>query len=361
MKSLYERFYCRDKETFFSLFVRNISEMYDYVDGPSQNFLKQYERELKLRGMDSNSVFRSDLERINDFDKLFMTYKTQLYPPVMENLLKDFEVILVGGFGSDFSRQNTFTDLDFVLKKYYGLSSDRLHYIFPNSFENLEAGMKRIEERISTLQQQNPSHKIILIGFSRGGLTSLAALIDKPKLLDAIHAIVTINSPLKGTSTAGAAEVALRYASKAAQWAERVGRKLGLCECLDDEIDFTQGAQSMHSHRTYDKIATLKNLSDDDYAKLSSHLFFISSSSFEEPTKVGTYVLDEENDGTVPISSQYLRSIGRRLAYLDNVGHTDLVMSGSHSNLTENERRAFARLLMDTIMNVSLFIDPRDK
>ena len=108
---------------------------------------------------------------------------------------------------------------------------------------------------------------------------------------------------------------------------------------------------------THQVVKNVSLLNDEQLGLLSKKLFYVSSFSSNQKTKIGAHLIKGKNDGTVPLSSQYIRSFGRKLAVLPEIGHTDLVISGVKSDLTEHARRAFAYVLFQTLANPQTYIE----
>ena len=354
VSSLYDRFYCKDKRTFFNHLAEKFLRLEQSLDQQSKQNLEQYRKEFGLpAGKDPKQMFSSDKETIKNFDRLYQAYRRELFPKGNDDSLRDLEIVLVGGFASDWSRPFTFKDIHKVLKRDFQLKDDNIHFVFPDSSSSQEEGIKKFEDAIALIQKKHPQRKILVVGYSWGGAVALEGVIKNPGLLDSLYAFVTVNAPLKGTLTARAARKALAAISNLTNF----GRTTNSCDCSQDDTGISASLRALEPNENITN--KLQNLSDDDYAKLSKILFFVTTSVFpiQEPTKVGTYVLKEENDGTVPKSSQYLRTIGRRIADL-NAGHTDFMMSGAKSSLNEYDRQAFAKALFQTLTNPDLFYYP---
>lgn len=265
--------------------------------------------------------------------------------------MENIDVVLVGGFGNDYPFfWPAFEDINKVLQNEYRLSEQHIHQILPSSVRENESGINEVKDVLNSIRKADPKRKIILIGYSRGGVIAMETLMEDSSLLDSIHAIVTVSSPLKGTAVAKIGTKLLNAVSKMIMKLGKVGNNMQICNCeYYSNADLSRGMRTMVPSETISN--KLMKLSDNDYSKLSKVLYFVTTSttSLREPTKVGTYVLAQESDGTVPKANQSLDSIGHRMAELD-AGHTDLMMSGFKSSLSENDRKAFARTLIDSLI-----------
>lgn len=356
---IYQRFYCKDRRTFQNQLALKLSGLEQVADEGTRQILEKWRKEFGLpSGKDSDQLFLSDKARIQEFNRLFQNYRKELFPKPNDDALRNLDVVLVGGLGSDYQRGQTFTDISEVLKDNFHLPKDRVHYLFPDSFAGQQDGIKQLKDEIDSIRRTDPNRKILLIGYSRGGLVSLEGLAEHPELLDSLFAVVTVNAPLKGTLVAKVGQKVLDKLSRAFAKLGEIGASMNFCNCHEGiTADWAAGMRAIEPNESL--IKKLGKLSDENYLKLSKILFFVTTSvlASEEPTKVGTYVLEGEHDGTVPKSSQFLRSIGRRMADL-HVGHTDLFMSGIKSSLNKYDRQAFARALIDTVTNPNFSYDP---
>ncbi|MBL7543723.1 MAG: hypothetical protein JNL11_07890 [Bdellovibrionaceae bacterium] len=203
-------------------------------------------------------------------------------------------------------------------------------------------------EQYFRIKKKNPHRKIILIGHSRGGLVALQMLVNHPQVLEdnALAAVVAVQSPIKGTPTA---QFLYEKVTATQAGIRAVCRRCSL-GILDD---LAKGARSMDKKITEKNIEQVGRLSAAQVSLLNQKLFYVASYSSAQYSKLGTYIINGKNDGTVPTDNQYIVGVGRLLAVLPDVGHTDLFFSGLKSGMTSSKRRVFAHTLMDSL------IDPR--
>lgn len=329
----YDRFFCLDSRLYFDRANYILSSATDPKLKPViDEFLKKhglgsYDDKLRLTPGDRRRIVRFK----NEFD-----YRRKRFQDSTRVNLSDKEIVLVTGFMNELFQNSYFNDMVDVLKEEFKVPASSVHVFHTDSSRGADSMAREFQSRIRLVQTNNPTKPIILVGHSRGGLQLLYTFLKYPELIElpSVERIVTIQSPLKGTSTAKAASI--------------VGGLLANICTSCGEIQ--SGAASMISGHTHYLLQVgLAKLSDIQLALLSRKLFFISSYSNREYTKLGSYLTPDLTDGTVPFDSQYLRSFGRKLAVLPDVGHTDLVLGGVKSSLSTRERRTFARILFETL------------
>ncbi len=353
MQELYQKFYCLDHRLYFehanfemsqtekSLAIFEIRMLQDFRN---KHHIGEYKSETRDSG--------GDLRRQNSFLQSYENYIQQNSLPVANTKLADYEIVLVAGFGNESFRAEYFSDMRFVLINVFGLPGNQIHLIYTDTYAEAGVSVKLLITQYQQIKITNPQHKIIFVGHSRGGLVIVNSLIEHPEILEdhMLQAAVTIQSPLKGTPTAELLEKQLSKLSVAFQF---------FCKSCAPKMlnQVAAGAKSMEKNETHQVVKTVEHLSEKQLSLLSKKLFYISAHSSHQSTKLGAHIIKESNDGTVPFSSQYIRSFGRKLALLPEVGHTDLVISGSKSGLTELARRSFAVVLFEQLLKPETYFE----
>lgn len=166
-------------------------------------------------------------------------------------------------------------------------------------------------------------------------------LIQDPR----IHRIVTLQSPLQGTKTAGWTAPLGYVVAKSVNWLQSFNYRQ---QCARDwELDITLA--SMNEERTGQMIEQLKNLPPSLVQALTSKVGYVTSHSNREFQLIGQYMMPlEQHDGLVPLRSQSIGSFGQTIANLKDVGHLDLVV-GEKTAPNFALQRAFSRTLFSTL------------
>lgn len=301
---------------------------------------------------------REEHQRIKEFNELFTRYRKT--PPTTRSnySLDGHEIVLVSGYLNEVT-PSYFRDMVRSLTADFGLSLEHIHIVHSNSLAGDKRNITKIMKKYASLREKSPGRKIIMVGHSRGGLLLLRAFAQNPALLrePALERLVLIQAPLKGTPTADVAADALS-AVKASL--ERLKMLYSVCKMCHQEhfADIDAGAKSMEPKTSRAKTLSIADrLSQEDFETLSRKVLYVTSQSKNQMTKLGTYIIDGKNDGTVPLTSQSVTLFGRRIANLIEIGHTDLVLGDLRSDLTSTERRAFARALFEQLRSPMLALE----
>ena len=334
--ALYRRFGKLSPKTYFGFVNYHLSLIENGLSPELKSLVDNFRFRNKLpRYIGSNSyrLTKGDQRRIREFNESYRNLQEQQNEQTLTTNLAKHEVILVAGFGNEFYRKNYFNDMKNDLVSDFSVPKEQVHIFFPDSFMDSEMTSKDlyhfVRERVRLT-----GRKVILVGHSMGGNVALDMLLMHPEMTEAgsIRKLVTIQSPLKGT------EVASKIVDK-------VGWLLSF-------LDRDDGLLSMLPSYTENLVKTqLSTFTDKQRALLDEMVYYVSSHTDSEPTKIGSHIIETANDGTVPLSSQFIRGFGRILAMLPNIGHTDLVLSGSKSGLTRQERRDYTKVLFTQIIN----------
>ncbi len=345
MEELYQRFYCIDRRTYFEKVNHEMNVREKLMTIGEKEKIDNFRLRHNMGAYESESRnYGGDIRRQVSFLRKFNAYRTQKTLPVINTKYDDYEILLVAGFGNEKYRVEYFSDMKDVLVNNFGVPSDQIHVIFTDSLAEADVSVKLVFDEYSIIKAKKPFHKILFAGHSRGGLVIVNTFIDHPQMIEdpAVVNIVTIQSPLKGTPTA-------EFLEKRIHGLESFTQRFCKSCTFKTLSKLALGAQSMDSAETKPTIKRMDHFTDLQSALFSKKLFFVSTYSTHEATKLGAHIIDGKNDGTVPLSSQYIRSFGRKLALLPEIGHTDLVISGSKSDLSPLERKLFAVLFFNEI------------
>lgn len=300
---------------------------------------------------------RIDRQRITEFTDTFNAYRKE--PPTTRSRysLDGHEVVLVSGYLNEIA-PTYFKDMVDVLINDFGLPADRIHVVHTDSTRGEKANVEKLIRKYDSLRKKSPGRKILIVGHSRGGQLVLNALAQSPERIrdPALERLVLIQSPLKGTPTAEVAVNALAVVEGMLKKLKMLNSAPG---CPIENIStFDAAAKSMRVQVARNStLSIIDRLSPEDLKRLSQKVFYVTSHSNTQWTKLGTYVIDGASDGTVPLESQYVASFGRQLANLDEIGHTDLVLSDWRSGLSTSDRRAFVRTLFEMLRSPMLTLE----
>lgn len=300
---------------------------------------------------------RIDRQRITEFTDTFNAYRKE--PPTTRSRysLDGHEVVLVSGYLNEIA-PTYFKDMVDVLIDDFGLPADRIHVVHTDSTRGEKANVEKLIRKYNSLRKKSPGRKILIVGHSRGGQLVLNALAQSPERIrdPALERLVLIQSPLKGTPTAEVAVNALAVVEGMLKKLKMLNSAPG---CPIENIStFDAAAKSMRVQVARNStLSIIDRLSPEDLKRLSQKVFYVTSHSNTQWTKLGTYVIDGASDGTVPLESQYVASFGRQLANLDEIGHTDLVLSDWRSGLSTSDRRAFVRTLFEMLRSPMLTLE----
>ncbi len=342
MLNLYNRYGKLSSKTYFGFVNYHLSVIENDLSPQLKFLVDEFRHRNKLpRYVGSNSyrLTKGDQRRIREFNDSYRDFQNHFGNPKTESELPNYEVVLVAGFGNEFFRKNYFHDMKEDLVSDFRVPESQVHIFFPDSFMDSEMTSKDlyhfVQERV-----RKTGRKVILAGHSMGGNIAIDMLLMHPEMTESgnLKKVVTIQSPLKGT------EVASKIVDK-------VGWLLNF-------LDREDGLLSMLPSYTENLVKTqLSTFTDKQRALLDELVYYVSSHTDSEPTKIGSHIIETANDGTVSLSSQFIRGFGRILAMIPNIGHTDLVLSGAKSNLTREERRAYTNVIFEQILNPKSEID----
>lgn len=306
----------------------------------------------------SMSTIREEHKRIREFNETFARYRKT--PPTTRSSysLDGHEVVLVSGYLNEIA-PSYFKDMVRTLAADFGLPLHQIHIVHSNSLAGDSANIAKIMQKYTSLREKSPGRKIIMVGHSRGGALLLRAFVQNPVLVGepALERLVLVQAPLKGTPTAHMAADALNVVKASL---ERLKLLNSICKRCHHEYfaDIDAGAKSMEPKPSLEEtLSIVDRLSQEEFKTLSRKVLYVTSQSKHQTTKLGTYIIDGKNDGTVPLTSQSVTFFGRRIAALIEIGHTDLILSDIRSNLTTSERRAFARALFEQLLSPMLALE----
>ncbi len=358
IKALHERFYCKDKRTFYD-HVRDLLQQEMKMNSPQVKKVKDdYLVFHLLSSADSERFTNGDIRRIANFRTQYANEKD--FKGIMKPIKTFDEIVLVSGFGNEFFRAEYFRDIVESLSKDYKMDLSKIHVVHSDSNLSADENVKIVNKKLQEVRGKGK--KILLVGHSRGGLILMKMMLDQPELIrdDSIAKVVTIQSPLKGTPTASFLKDMLEQFDPIMKYIN--GTLTDYCRCNMVCTLKMDGARSMDEEQTkIDVGSKISKLNDSDRAKLSGKTYYITSGFFNgessEWTKLGTWINKSkgDQDGTVPYQSQYIRGLGKRLAKLESIGHTDLVIDHEKkSNIGKKARLAFARAFVKMMEDPNL-------
>ncbi len=317
--------------------------------------------ELNATGSDeiyaSSDKQIADSIRIANFQHRFSELRKKGAVPSGQPELKSYDYVFIAGLGNELFHKTYFSDMIHTLSVEGGVPANQIHVIFPNSLDSTEINSELLSDKIQGIKSKS-SRKIIVIGHSMGGEIALRFFLEHPGALtdSQIKYVVALQSPLKGTVTA---KVAADLEQGVYDLGVFFNYLSGKRPCTTTaKLDFHPRKDSGPFSLTPDEARrvlslNIPKLSSDDITTFKNKLFYVSTSSESENTKLGTYLISGANDGTVPTRSEYMVSLGRRLADLQNIGHTDLVLTGEKSSLAPHIRQAFAQTLFEALLQDS--------
>lgn len=296
----------------------------------------------------------TDALRLSDFQKKFSELRRNASALSKNSELQNYEYVFIGGFANELYRKTYFSDMAKTLTKNNGVSIQQIHMIFPSSLASTKINGNLLKDEIERIKKTS-SRKIIIVGHSMGGEIALRMFLENPNALSdqQIKYVVTVQAPLKGTDTAKIMDDLENGIYKLSRIVHYVGERIS-CKFDANSSSYSREKSGLHSITPGEAnkvlTSTIPNLTSEDRSEFNSKVFYVSSKSTYERTKLGTYIIYEANDGTVPNSSQYINAVGRRLADLPDIGHTDLVLTGIKSSLTPRTRQAFAQTLFESLL-----------
>ena len=357
----YNRYYSMSHRTFYNSVNYRISKIEAQFTPQEVQAITGYRKSHGLpeyRSNDSDRATSGDHRRVMKFSADFDAYRSNWEKRAEEKKkLDQYEIILVAGWGNEYFKKSYYSDFAAELVEEFKVPPSQIHRIFPKSDKSISENAEVLYKEIKDAQK-NGDHKIILLGHSMGGGVILRTLFAHPDLLkgDRLEKIVTVQSPLKGTPTASFFHKVENVVQDAEIQADSVLNYINRADKRDSRrLDRRPtGASSMMADQTHTIVTEgLSQLSDDERAAIDNRLFYVRTYSKANRTKLGHWIISGLNDGTVPFNSQHIRAIGKELAVLPDIGHTDLFLTGMKSDLKPDDRKAFSRTLIEQIFSAS--------
>ncbi len=330
LEDSYCRFYHLNPDTYFRDANYHINSVESFLQTDvAIELISAFRKANKLPRFNGERIENKDRRRINAFMKLYNEALAGKLPPLP--ILESYEFFIVAGWGNEGFRKSYFGELVNSLKKDFKVPASQVHRFFPSSLDTVENNAKSLFNEVS--KHTGKGRSIVFVAHSMGGNVVLNLLLSQPEFLSKdVASAYLVQSPLKGTVTAGA--------------------MYGIQKVIPFVEEDKTGAYSMLAANTHKTMKTFfDSMNDDVRVLVDRKVFYISTSSNTQRTKLGTYLMKEENDGTVPTGGTYFKTYGQRLGYLQQVGHTDLFLQGAKSGLTPQARQAFAQTLFISFAN----------
>jgi hypothetical protein len=242
-------------------------------------------------------------------------------PSWLREEIDHYQFVFIGGFGNELSR-GYFSPTE---KTFRELGATRVFRIFPSSLKAAQTNTHLILKQLEAIYSSGGGRPIIEIGHSKGGLESVALVLENPELshYGIIKRVVPIQAPLVGCYLA-----------------DLSGNFLHIDGSIARRISVLDGARSLRSCEIEETIQKkLNSLSPDDREAISNSLLYVTSrQEYQETARlwsVGTRVMNninvKESDGLVATKQMWIPGFGRVLGELQ-ADHTELLLSASGFN-----------------------------
>lgn len=275
---------------------------------------------LLLFSVSSYADFKSDYESS-------LTGKKILNAKQIQNL-NNYHFVFISGFTGELIQKRYFSENVASLKN---LGVENVSTIIPSSLRAAEDNIEVLNEKVRALYKSGEGRPIVLIGHSKGGLESVATILNHPNLVTdgIVHKVVAVQSPLRRVVLGDQFNSTLKWMTP---------------------IFPSDGAESLTTGEI-DRIIRQKINSLDAGTKqrLSNSVgYVISEKSPSEMAKaisrMGAFLQTQYNlpsDGLVDLYGQWINGFGKVLGKV-NADHVEFVVPYSKNLNTGSDSKASA-------------------
>lgn len=256
--------------------------------------------------------------------------------------VSEFTFLFVGGYGNELARDHYF-QLNVQTVREMGANAETF---FPSSLNSAAGNIEALRLAVLKTYRDGGNKPVVLIGHSKGGLESLATVLQHPELVreGVVANVVTVQSPIGGNALGDQSGPLARILAQVISLASPSFRSLQ-----------TAGIRSVIA----DRIDQMSEAEKSDYRMISRVVRYVISHKEAVDSSIGIQKLAKlasptiQNDGLVAKQDMWIRGFGTILGelYLD---HLEGVVGRRVPSVVENfqiERiRAFTTSLVLNLM-----------
>jgi len=250
--------------------------------------------------------------------------------------IDQYHWVLVGGFFNETVRKEYFSENAKVLSE---IGATKVSRIFPSSFHSASFNAKRLNNQLMELYHQGGRRPIVLIGHSKGGLESMACVLEFPELIskNIVAEVVLIQAPLGGNKLTDSQGILRRLLIRT------VLSPTAYSSLQTDDI------QKIVTDKVNKLASTLRQ-------RLSQHIHYVLSSkpanqmgrALKAAARLST-TMTVPYDGLVTRQDMWLSGFGEILGDMKNVDHLEFVLAPGSlvaDNSSRNNVRGFTKSLV---------------
>lgn len=252
--------------------------------------------------------------------------------------LDDFHYVFIGGYFNELVRAEYF---DLNIRTLQDLGAQAVSRFFPSSFVAASKNREIIRDQLKKLFVQGGSRPIVLIGHSKGGLESLATILEYPQLVDKgiVSDVILFQAPIGGNHLLDSQGLAKRL--------------------LANSLFLLSGFSSLQTPAIraiiVDKIRKLPQAQRERLSRVVKYVV-----SHESVSRMGRALqwastltpMTQKYDGLVAQQDMWIPHFGVILGDIKNADHLELVLSRKSviaDNISPERVRAFTKSLITNL------------
>ena len=276
-----------------------------------------------------------------DLEKFSAAPDLRLPVPRLEQV-SEFTYLFVGGYGNELARSHYFK-LNIEEIREMGAPAETF---FPSSLRSAAGNVESLRHAVLETYHRNGGRPVVLIGHSKGGLESLATVLEHPELVrnGIVANVVTIQSPIGGNALGDQSGTVARLLSKVIALSSPSFRSLqtnGIREVIADRIDL----MSENEKADYRAVSRAVRYVISHKATADSSLGIQRLANLASPAVL--------NDGLVAKQDMWIRGFGTILGelYIDHLeAVVGRVVPGVVESFHADRVRGFTKSLVLNLM-----------
>jgi len=259
----------------------------------------------------------------------FQTHPKMTLSEAENNFLKEYHFVFVAGFLNERAKLRYFTDNVKAMKV---MGFKYITVLSPSSSTPMSENRAWLRTRVLEAYQRHDSRPMILFGHSKGGIESLAMMLETPEMWGKVEKVITLQSPVNGLMLL---DEELPFAKKLKFFPFN-----GMISLSKEEV-----RKIVHNK--------IRALTPEQRTLFENRIFYISS--FRRPKEMALplrpigYVMSKRarNDGVMAAKNMHLPGFGEWMGEVTG-DHTELVFSPVRglNRATKEKSRAFIQAVL---------------